>query len=300
MEEYVKCPSGTDSGYLDGIAAQFYLINITTGGVPTSNFVTSGTKSVADGAWHHLEMSSGAAGSFIFVDGVSSGTGATTSANIGSAVWTPGAFGGTSSACEIDNAAIWSTQRHTAAFTPPTDYTGSEGMLALYRFNSASDTGNIVSNPGAETTPDYGVTGPTSGVSGVASSAFTVAARSTLAASTTITIAETDGSTSPTTVILAAGSGATGSFTYTPASTGAKTLSFTNSAGLNDAAALPYASDQLILPSSTAFHFSPRNWQCLTTGGGTRACAIRRDAAANQHDRGLLLHRLGNGGKSDS
>lgn len=94
--------------------------------------------------------------------------------------------------------------------------------------------------------PSTGVTlsGPSIGVSGAASTNFTVGVTPTGGTITgTVVVTPSDssggGTFSPTTVSLTSGS-PTGTFTYTPASTGAKTISVTNDGSLTNPSNITY------------------------------------------------------------
>jgi hypothetical protein len=91
----------------------------------------------------------------------------------------------------------------------------------------------------------YGLTGPTSGVTGIASGSFMVAlpVGTTVAAPVTITPHDggAGGTFAPTTILLTTAA-PSGAFTYTPASTGTKTISCTNNGALTDPASLSYVS----------------------------------------------------------
>ena len=83
--------------------------------------------------------------------------------------------------------------------------------------------------------------GPSGGVTGVASTNFTVAANGTLATSVIVTPGDggAGGTFTPTTRTLTSGS-TSATFTYTPGSTGAKTISVANDGGLTNPGSLTY------------------------------------------------------------
>lgn len=83
------------------------------------------------------------------------------------------------------------------------------------------------------------VTGPTSGLVGVASGNFTVSADGAISGDLEVTPSAATGTFTPTSVTINSGS-PTGTFTYTPASAGAKTISFDNDGGLTDPADKTY------------------------------------------------------------
>ena len=237
--------------------------------------------SIIDGAWHHLAISTDGtfANTHMYVDGVAATQNATTGSTV---IPAAGQFGvnadGNSGGSlnwpgEVDEAAVWSTNRYNAAFTPPTSaYTGSEtGLVALYHLDS-NGTDSSGAAPSPATT--YTLTGPSSGTVSTASGAFTVQASGSLSAAVTVTPSDggNGGTFSPTTVTLAAGNNSSATFTYTPASTGSKTISTTNSGSLTNPAALAYtsnASSGAIAPNNAAITYSPYNW--LVTAGAAKS-----------------------------
>lgn len=102
------------------------------------------------------------------------------------------------------------------------------------------------------------LTGPSSGVNGVASTNFTVGANGAITGSVVVTpsAGAGGGSFSPTSVTLTSGS-PTGTFTYTPASVGSKSIAVTNNGGLTNPAAVTYTvsaapATQIVLPLAGA------------------------------------------------
>ena len=85
------------------------------------------------------------------------------------------------------------------------------------------------------------LTGPSGGVTGVASTNFTVGANGTITGTVIVTPSDSaaGGTFTPATVSISAGT-PTGTFTYTPASVGAKTISVTNNGALTNPANLTY------------------------------------------------------------
>jgi hypothetical protein len=109
----------------------------------------------------------------------------------------------------------------------------------LPNFTSLAITDNVAAAASAVT-----MTGPTSGVNGVASSNFTLGVSPTGGTITgAVVVTPSDGGAggtfTPTTRSLTTGS-PTGTFTYTPASTGAKTISVTNNGGLSNPSNITY------------------------------------------------------------
>ena len=157
----------------------------------------------------------------------------------------------------------------------------TSGVFGLQNYSSTVGTTNNITSftSYAYVTPAtaVSVTGPASGVSGTASSAFTVSSNGTLASAVVVTPSDggAGGTFTPATVTLAATSGApsSGTFTYTPASTGTKTLSFTNNGSLTNPSNLTYNSTATgpitIGVTSPACLFSPGNWYGDTGRGGS-------------------------------
>jgi hypothetical protein len=119
------------------------------------------------------------------------------------------------------------------------------------QLSGAPDSGNyflqwaVAGAPTGGGATTYGLTGPTSGISGVASSSFMVAlpVGTTVAAPVTVTPHDggAGGTFSPTTIMLTTAA-PSGAFTYTPSSSGVKTISTTNNGALTDPTALSYTS----------------------------------------------------------
>jgi hypothetical protein len=85
------------------------------------------------------------------------------------------------------------------------------------------------------------MTGPTSGVNGIASTNFTVGANGPITGTVVVTPSDggAGGTFTPTTKSISSGT-PTGTFTYTPASTGAKTISVTNNGALSNPSNITY------------------------------------------------------------
>lgn len=88
----------------------------------------------------------------------------------------------------------------------------------------------------------YTLTGPSSGTTGQASTAFTIAIVGDTASPVTFTPSDggNGGAFTPATVQIAAGTDGTGTFTYTPATDGVKAISTTNDGGLSGPASVSY------------------------------------------------------------
>jgi lysophospholipase L1-like esterase len=136
------------------------------------------------------------------------------------------------------------------------------------------------------------LTGPTSGVNGVASTNFTVGANGGISGTVIVTPSDSSGggTFTPTTISISVGS-PTGTFTYTPASGGTKTISTTNNGGLSNPATIGYVvSSPVTIPvTDTNVYFSPYNWYSDGAGamGSNNAHASSTYALANM--RGAYL-----------
>ena len=136
----------------------------------------------------------------------------------------------------------------------------------MANFTARAITNNVI---GAATA--VSMTGPTGGVSGVASTNFTLGVTpltGTISGTLVVTPADSGagGTFTPTTRSLTTAS-PTGTFTYTPASAGAKTISVTNNGGLANPANITYtASASATVPATMA---APT----ATAGAGTVSVA---------------------------
>lgn len=119
------------------------------------------------------------------------------------------------------------------------------GAIGFYNANySGLDTTGYLVDSLAETAIEattVTTTGPTSGLSGVASTNFTVGANGAITGTVIVTPSDGGGggTFTPTTVSISSGS-PTGTFTYTPSSTGAKTISVTNNGSLTNPSNITY------------------------------------------------------------
>ena len=250
---------GTDaSGNLTAqyLNASLAYVNLTT------------TINIFDGAWHHLALVFQSTGSILYLDGVA--VASSTQAAIFSNIHQTDPFGINNHGGlpnyqwpgEADEIAIWSTARYTANFTPPTAaYAGTEsGLVALWHLDSNGTDSKTTTAATA-----YTLTGPSTGTPGTASSAFTVAANGSLAASVTVTPSDgaAGGTFTPASVTLAAGSSPSATFTYTAASAGSFTISTTNTGGLTNPGSVTYTASTTsvsIAPNNTSILYSPYNW----------------------------------------
>lgn len=130
----------------------------------------------------------------------------------------------------------------TATFTYTAGSTGSK-TISVTNNGSLTNPSNITLTASSSAATALTLTGPTGGVSGVASTNFTVTANGTLSGSVTVTPSDSagGGTFTPTTVALSSGV-LSGTFTYTPASVGAKSITVANTGGLTNPAALTYTS----------------------------------------------------------
>ena len=272
--EVIMGQSGTGwMGMTTSGAVHFELGN---GSTPTVSFTSAG--SVADGNWHHTAISVSSAGFLAFLDG----------AVVGSSSSIPGMAGfapqgtppnGTGMLAvrnhggslqftfngEVDEAAVWSSSRYTAAFSPPAAaYTGSEaGLLALWHLD-----GNGVDSTGAALAATIGapmlsglVTGGSTAVSGGFANGAPAGLSQVLDGVVTTV-------PSPT-LTVGSGSGASASGTYsysiptpdagmhTIAVNGTGTYAAAGAAtGFTTSAAAPVT----IPPTHAAVVYSPYNW----------------------------------------
>lgn len=113
----------------------------------------------------------------------------------------------------------------------------ARGYAALRSYGTSSATGGITSIEGANALAAVATTvtlsGPTSGVTGVASTNFTVTANEAVSGSVAITPATTGtGTFSPSSPTIASGTTST-TFTYTPGVSESASISITNDGGLS-------------------------------------------------------------------
>lgn len=133
--------------------------------------------------------------------------------------------------------------------TPSFTYTGLTASTANYYVDcvqnaTAGDSNVVTAGPfttsGAAATA-VTMSGPSGGVTGVASTNFTVGANGVISGTVTVTPSSGSGggTFTPTSVNISSGT-PTATFTYTPASVGAKTISVTNSGGLTNPSNITY------------------------------------------------------------
>lgn len=202
-----------------------------------------GTASVSDSNWHDfkLEVTTGSS-AVLTVDGAAAGsqtgTFPTTATQDNAA--SVGAYFSTNPSSffyfvgQIDHVSVWDNVSSGAEPTSP--YAGTEsGLRALWHFDSNANDSK------AATTVTFA--GPTTGVSGIASTNFTVGANGAITGTVVVTPSDASngGTFTPTTVSISSGS-PTGTFTYTPASTGTKTISVTNNGSLSNPSNISYVS----------------------------------------------------------
>ena len=139
--------------------------------------------------------------------------------------------------------AVSGTGSQSVSFT---GLTASTTYYAHYCHRDAAGNDSTVSNSASFTTASTSATavtmsGPSGGVSGVASTNFTIGANGVITGTVIVTPSDSasGGTFTPTTVSISSGS-PTGTFTYTPASVGAKTVSVTNNGGLINPSNITY------------------------------------------------------------
>lgn len=141
----------------------------------------------------------------------------------------------------------------TATFTYTAGSTGSK-TISVTNDGGLTNPSNITLTASSTAATALTLTGPSSGISGVASTNFTVSTNGTLSASNTVTPSDSSGGGTFTPATLTLGPGTTsGTFTYTPGSAGSKSISITNTGGLTNPAALTYTS----VPATVAAPYPP-------------------------------------------
>ena len=128
----------------------------------------------------------------------------------------------------------------TATFTYTAGSVGSK-TISVTNNGGLTNPSNITLTATSTAATALTLTGPSIGVTGVASTNFTVAANGTLSGSVTVTPSDSSGGGTFTPSTVALGPGTTsGTFTYTPASAGSKSISVTNTGGLTNPSAVTY------------------------------------------------------------
>lgn len=157
----------------------------------------------------------------------------------------------------------------TATFTYTAGSTGSK-TISVTNNGSLTNPSNITLTASSAAATALSLTGPTGGVSGVASTNFTVTANGALSGSITVTPSDSSGggAFTPTTVALSSGV-LSGTFTYTPASTGAKSISITNTGSLTNPSALTYTSTAASAEAPFPPTLKDRVKDTSTTASGT-------------------------------
>ncbi len=234
----------------------------------TQAALSGGAYAGLNGAWHHVALTSGPAGSALWLDGVQVAANATalsaTGANFGpgfglrnfeagSNFYGPFTWPGA-----VDELSVWSGIRYTAAFTPPSaPYSGAESnLLALFHLD-----GNGVDSTGAAPAPSIGapaISGLTAGGTTAVSGGY---ANGTPASLTYIL----DGGAA----VAASATIGAGSYSFSIATPGPgnHTISVTGT-GPNTATGGPTGfttaaatASTTIAPNNAAFLYSPFNWQ---------------------------------------
>ncbi len=202
----------------------------------------SSSVNVMDGQWHHVALVLGPSGGRFFVDGVLVASSATTASGAGTQYTSDlgvRTFPGATSfdwQGDVDEVEVWSTERYTSGFTPPTAPTanGTSGLISLWHLD-----GNGLDTAGPATSVT--LSGPSSGAVGVASTPFTVGANGGITGTVTVTPSDggAGGTFSPASVAISSGT-PTATFTYTPSTTGARSISVTNDGGLSNPSPITY------------------------------------------------------------
>lgn len=184
------------------------------------------------------------------------GTAGSTATTGYTATSTPGGFTGTSAASPITVAGL----TNGTAYTFTVHATDTAG-------NSPESAASNSVTPAVAAATAIAVSGPSTGVSGIASSNFTVSANGTITGTVVVTPADggAGGTFTPTTVSISSAT-PTATFTYTPSSAGAKTLSFTNNGALTNPANLTYTATA---NPFALIQFSPYNWYVTATSAKT-------------------------------
>ena len=126
----------------------------------------------------------------------------------------------------------------TGTFTYTAASNGAK-TISVTNNGSLTNPSNITYTASSTAATAIAVSGPSGGVTGVASTSYTASANGVITGTVIITPACATGSFSPSTVSISAAT-PNATFTYTPASTGAKTISFTNNGSLTNQANLTY------------------------------------------------------------
>jgi hypothetical protein len=154
------------------------------------------------------------------------------------------------------------------AFSPTSITLSSSAASGTFTYTPASNGSKTISttNNGSLTNPSslsylattaataVTLTGPTSGNTSVASTAFTVNLNGSSSAAVTVTPNDNanGGTFSPTSVTIAAGATPTAmTFTYTPATPGTKTIGVTNSASLTNPSSISYVVTNVAATATT-------------------------------------------------
>ena len=301
------------------IGAQAGLTNIvgSLGAGGTAVTLTGPTLASLGSTWHHFALTCGPGGCTLWVDGVSAATtstpiastGATSGAGLGLRNFEtgPNYYGPfTWNNNEIDEVALFSGIRYTAAFTPPAaPYAGSEtNLLALFHLDGNGTDSSGVAPANAVGAPV--VSGTTAG------GTSTISGTTTGAAPTGLTYS-LDSGAAVTVTVPTLGSG-TYSFTITTPAAGAHTISVTGT-GPNTTTGGPTSFTSTssavvpsIYPDDPAMLYSPSNWQVLhgaatawnpgayfrTLFSGT-SCTLNFDVSNNATPFSQIWYRVDNG-----
>jgi len=260
---------------LFGSSNYFYVyINANKIGFHWTDGNSGGLTTINDGLWHEVEVNSGAAGLFVFLDGAQIYSGAaiaTDAVTTQSRPFSVRGFGGAANTYTfpgvIDEVAYFSDLVHSAAYTPTTAPFDNSEANAIGVWHLNGDTVNSQGVAEAAATA-VTLTGPTSGLTGIASTNFTVGANGTIVGTVTVTPSDSSGggSFTPTSVAISSGT-LTATFTYTSGSVGVKSISVTNNGGLSNPSAVSYTATSAVNNAydPAKIVFSPYNWKAVSS-----------------------------------
>ncbi len=284
---------------------------IGSGGTQTA--LSGGAYAGLNAAWHHVALTSGPAGSTLWLDGAAvatsttalSATGATFGAGLGLRNFEagPNFYGPFTWPGAVDELAVFAGIRYSAAFTPPSaPYSGGEtALMALYHLD-----GTGADSTGAAVTPTIGAPGITGLTPGGTS---TIGGSYAGSAPTGLTYSLDGGASVSVAATIGSGSY---SFTVATPAAGSHSISVTG-AGPNTATGGPTSfttatGPTVIQPNNPALLYSPFNWQVTSTvatawnpGAYVRtlfsgtACTLNFDVSQNAAPLSQIWWRVDNG-----
>jgi hypothetical protein len=137
----------------------------------------------------------------------------------------------------------------TATFTYTPTSTGAKTIRATNN-GSLTNPANLTYTASAAAATALTLTGPSTGVAGSPSSAFTVGANGVITGTITVTPTAAGCTFTPTTVNISAGS-PTATFTCTAAAAGAKSITLANNGGLSNPSVFAYTASPALATSVT-------------------------------------------------